>query len=278
MQCSSSMAETAAGVSGKAQHGGASAWPGKATKAAVCIMAPYSAWASIQRIRAMHDKSFCRWCVPASQGLHVLAVWEDTLPPLPHQPPPAACRPPHINLLYPFIEDRDVCFEQAAQVAAAALAGLPPFRLTLARLRMFEHSERSCTLWLEPEAPGGWRTRLQAHDWSGFGARLLHGPMPAPCVDAAMNDAPTHPPCTQCSWVSGCKPSPPPCAPTPAPRGRPAAGGPAGGLPGVQRPERRPGARHRRLCAAPVAGPVGLRGGGARSHGAAAGGMAAAGL
>ncbi len=46
----------------------------------------------------MHDKGFTRW-------------------------------PPHINLLYPFLEDRGRGFAEAAEVAAAAVADVEPFQV-----------------------------------------------------------------------------------------------------------------------------------------------------
>ena len=62
------------------------------------------------------------------------------------------CRwPPHINLLYPFLEDRGAQFEAAAAAASAALQPFAAFDVTLRHFRSFDHG-RSSTLWLEPEA------------------------------------------------------------------------------------------------------------------------------
>jgi hypothetical protein len=62
--------------------------------------------------------------------------------------------PPHINLLYPFHADTGSSFELAAQQAARTVASMPPFQVSLASLRFFNHG-RSCTVWLEPSSPGG---------------------------------------------------------------------------------------------------------------------------
>ena len=62
------------------------------------------------------------------------------------------CRwPPHVNLLYPFVEDRGGQFEAAAAAASAALQPFAAFEVTLRQLHFFDHG-RSSTLWLEPEA------------------------------------------------------------------------------------------------------------------------------
>lgn len=67
----------------------------KTHKTAVALVPPRAAWPAIQAVRVFNDKSFCRW-------------------------------PPHVNLLYPFLEEQH--FEAAAQAAAAALAGVQPFQ------------------------------------------------------------------------------------------------------------------------------------------------------
>lgn len=74
----------------------------KVHKSALCIIPPLHLAAGVQRARCFRDKSFVRW-------------------------------PPHINLLYPFAEDdaAGAAFAQAADTAAAALAGIHPFKVCL---------------------------------------------------------------------------------------------------------------------------------------------------
>eukprot|EP00884_Botryococcus_braunii_P000060 jgi/Botrbrau1/10054/Bobra.0355s0010.1 len=54
----------------------------------------------LPQIRSVHDKSFTRWM-------------------------------PHINLLYPFLEDCGSNFEEAAQVVAKAVADIHPFQVLM---------------------------------------------------------------------------------------------------------------------------------------------------
>ena len=95
---------------------------------AVCLLPPRQAWPQFQELRCFHDRAFVRW-------------------------------PPHINLLYPWLEDstdsdgREV-FAEAALRCAEAVAGVAPFEVKLERLRFFEHGPGSCTLWADPVAPG----------------------------------------------------------------------------------------------------------------------------
>jgi hypothetical protein len=71
----------------------------KSHKSTVCIIPPIAVQQAVQRIRCFKDKSFVRW-------------------------------PPHINLLYPFIEDAGpTAFQEAADAATAALAQVPPFQV-----------------------------------------------------------------------------------------------------------------------------------------------------
>jgi hypothetical protein len=71
----------------------------KSHKITVCIIPPLAVQQAVQRIRCFKDKSFVRW-------------------------------PPHINLLYPFLEDP--AFDEAATAATQALAQLPPFKVRAA--------------------------------------------------------------------------------------------------------------------------------------------------
>lgn len=66
---------------------------------------------------------------------------------------------PHVTLLFPFRPVEE--FEEAAGEVQAAVAGIPPFEVTLARLKHFDHGEGKFTLWLDPE-PADPFTRLQA--------------------------------------------------------------------------------------------------------------------
>jgi hypothetical protein len=68
----------------------------KVHKSALCFV-PASLWRQLQLARCFHDKSFVRW-------------------------------PPHINLLYPFVEDEGGSFAAAAEAAAGALADVEPFQ------------------------------------------------------------------------------------------------------------------------------------------------------
>jgi hypothetical protein len=70
----------------------------KVHKSALCLIPPRSTWQKLQLIRCFKDKSFVRW-------------------------------PPHINLLYPFVEDVGDNFSQAAASIAQAVAGLEPFEV-----------------------------------------------------------------------------------------------------------------------------------------------------
>ena len=62
---------------------------------------------------------------------------------------------PHINLIYPFIEDSSDgrSFSQAAAAVEQALSGLEPFhvRFGVDSFRCFKHGKKSCTLWLKPQ-------------------------------------------------------------------------------------------------------------------------------
>lgn len=71
----------------------------KSHKSTVCIIPPLAVQQAVQRIRCFQDKSFVRW-------------------------------PPHINLLYPFIEDTGpAALQEAGDTMVAALAQVPPFQV-----------------------------------------------------------------------------------------------------------------------------------------------------
>lgn len=92
----------------------------KSVKSAVVVMPAVASWDPIQRVRRENDKSFYRWM-------------------------------PHINILYPFHEDRGSSFQEAAQEAEKALRWLQPVDLQLHNLSFFQHGPRSCTVWAGPE-------------------------------------------------------------------------------------------------------------------------------
>ncbi|GJP29412.1 hypothetical protein CLOM_g16677 [Closterium sp. NIES-68] len=92
--------------------------PAKVHKSAVCVIPPKETWSSIQAIRVVHDKHYKRWM-------------------------------PHMNLLYPFWEDKGDNFRRAAEIIQTALAGTEPFEIQLASFNDFHHG-KSCTVWLRP--------------------------------------------------------------------------------------------------------------------------------
>lgn len=93
----------------------------KAVKSALVVMPPVQVWDTIQEIRRQNDKSFYRWM-------------------------------PHINILYPFYEDVDNVFEDAAAQAEDALRDVTPFDVCLTQASFFEHGCKSSTVWLDPAA------------------------------------------------------------------------------------------------------------------------------
>lgn len=141
----------------------------KTFKSAVCLVPPRHTWGPIQEVRCFNDKSYVRW-------------------------------PPHINVLYPFLEAQHL--EAAAAVAAEALREQQPFDVHLREFGHFEHG-RSCTLWLRPEAPGA--AALGALLYGCYGS-LLHVP-----ASHVPNPQPPLQSCWQCRapW-----PPPSPSAPT----------------------------------------------------------------
>jgi hypothetical protein len=62
---------------------------------------------------------------------------------------------PHINLIYPFIEDSSdgLSFEEASDVITAAITHCKPFvvRFGADSFRCFRHNKNTCTLWLKPQ-------------------------------------------------------------------------------------------------------------------------------
>lgn len=100
------------------------AGPKKSNKSSVVIVPPEEIWPQIQKIRSVHDKSFARWM-------------------------------PHINLLYPFVEDdqNNKNFDYAAG-RMEDLVKRNQFKsfaviFNKESLNYFEHRSH-CTLWLKP--------------------------------------------------------------------------------------------------------------------------------
>jgi len=93
---------------------------GKTHKTAVVLIPPAEAWPPIQAIRRVHDRQYRRWM-------------------------------PHITLIYPFRPIAE--FPALCEAFAAVCHRLVPFEITLAQVGFFEHSRRSCTIWLAPDPP-----------------------------------------------------------------------------------------------------------------------------
>ena len=87
---------------------------------ALVVIPPRAVWDAVQEVRCVRDKSYLRWM-------------------------------PHVNLLYPFLEDdaSGETFADAAAIAADALKDTSPFRCSLRAFAFFEH-KRSATVWLHP--------------------------------------------------------------------------------------------------------------------------------
>jgi len=83
-------------------------------QSAVVIMPPEDLWPSIQEIRKVHDKAYERW-------------------------------PPHINMLYPFVESQN--FPACVVPIQLALSSIQPFKLTFEHFRNFGHG----TMYLQPK-------------------------------------------------------------------------------------------------------------------------------
>lgn len=100
--------------------------PAKVHKAAIAIIPPLHLTHAIQRIRCFKDKSYVRW-------------------------------PPHINLLYPFLEDSSDTFATAAVKAAEAVAGIKPFKVMCAAMQATPTAAAAAGLLCLPHRAGGAR-------------------------------------------------------------------------------------------------------------------------
>ena len=129
-----------AGPSGGGSKPPTRPWTSRSLKhtSALVMIPPRSAWDAVQEVRCVRDKSYLRWM-------------------------------PHVNLLYPFLEDdaSGETFAEAAAIAADALKETSPFRCSLRAFAFFEHA-RSSTVWLHPAACPGvdeeWAARVHEKD------------------------------------------------------------------------------------------------------------------
>ncbi|HVO84390.1 MAG TPA: 2'-5' RNA ligase family protein [Syntrophobacteria bacterium] len=92
----------------------------KTHKTALVIIPPAAAWPPIQAVRRLYDRQYRRWM-------------------------------PHVTLIYPFRPLAE--FSGLCETLASAYSRLAPFAMTLESFRFFEHSPRSCTVWLAPDPP-----------------------------------------------------------------------------------------------------------------------------
>ena len=92
----------------------------KTQKTALVIIPPAETWPPIQAIRRVHDRQYRRWM-------------------------------PHITLIYPFRPIAE--FSTLCETLAPVCHRLASLEITLETFRFFEHSHRSCTIWLAPDPP-----------------------------------------------------------------------------------------------------------------------------
>jgi 2'-5' RNA ligase len=92
----------------------------KTHKTAVVIIPPPAAWPQIQAFRRLHDRQYRRWM-------------------------------PHITLMYPFRPFDE--FSALGDRFRLICRKFRPFGVTLAEFKFFEHSDRSCTIWLALDPP-----------------------------------------------------------------------------------------------------------------------------
>jgi poly(A) polymerase len=135
------------------------------------MIPPRAVWEAVQEVRCVRDKSYLRWM-------------------------------PHVNLLYPFLEDdpSGETFADAAAIAADALKETAPFRCSLSAFAFFQHA-RSATVWLHPAECAG-----VDEEW----ARLNTG---SASNDARDGDENEDEPCDVASNSNALEPGPPACPP-----------------------------------------------------------------
>merc|ERR1711871_439929 len=131
------------GGQGSGRSGGRD--PNVSHQAALAVVPPVELWGDIQDIRRAHDKAFRRW-------------------------------PPHVNVLYPFLNVSH--FDDAAGAAHTALTCVAPFDVTLGMFGSFPHG----AVWLDPvasssaEEAGTSRAHAEADPWYRLHAALLGTP------------------------------------------------------------------------------------------------------
>ena len=114
----------------------------KTHNTAIVVIPPEDVWGPIQAIRQEYDSKIKRWM-------------------------------PHIALIYPFGPESD--FGRAADELAPVCRAFPPFDITLATFRMFNHGKGYHTIWLAPE-PKEPLLDLHAKVWTALSQQDDFGP------------------------------------------------------------------------------------------------------
>ena len=135
------------------------------------MIPPRAVWEAVQEVRCVRDKSYLRWM-------------------------------PHVNLLYPFLEDdpSGETFADAAAIAADALKETAPFRCSLSAFAFFKHA-RGATVWLHPAECAG-----VDEEWARLNTRSASD-------DARDGDGNEDEPCDVASNSNALEPGPPACPP-----------------------------------------------------------------
>lgn len=89
-------------------------------KSALVLLPPSSIEAPIEALRRKHDRNFQRW-------------------------------PPHINLIYPFLNEPSASSKVIKARIQEALRSVKPIQLRLSSTGNFLHSKSSATVWISPE-------------------------------------------------------------------------------------------------------------------------------
>lgn len=134
------------------------------------MIPPRAVWEAVQEVRCVRDKSYLRWM-------------------------------PHVNLLYPFLEDdpSGETFADAAAIAADALKETAPFRCSLSAFAFFKHA-RGATVWLHPAECAG-----VDEEWARLNTRAND--------DAREEEGNEDEPCDVASTTNTLEPGPPACPP-----------------------------------------------------------------
>ena len=161
------------GPSGGASRPPTRPWTSRSLKhtSALVMIPPRAVWEAVQEVRCVRDKSYLRWM-------------------------------PHVNLLYPFLEDdpSGETFADAAAIAADALKETAPFRCSLSAFAFFQHA-RSATVWLHPAECAG-----VDEEWARLNTRSASD-------DARDGDGNEDEPCDVASNSNALEPGPPACPP-----------------------------------------------------------------